>query len=278
MLLVITPYDKSSLGAIEKAIMASDLGINPTNDGNVIRLAFPPLTEERRKELVKVVRHKAEEAKVAVRNLRRSGRHELDALQKDGSLSTDELEQGRKGAGKDHPRAGERHRSAAGAKRARAPAGLRGRRPWPTTATDPDEEGDVNSEVPAGFEDDPPSYRSGRVRIIGAEPAGNAVHEVTGPVVEENPDMPHWNDAPTGQVPAILDRGNGDEQALAPPSWREEDTDWAAHEELFEPSMLSDEVARGGFDDERQQRHRRHGAPALALRHGRPAGRRHPGH
>jgi ribosome recycling factor len=92
MLLVVTPYDKGSLGAIEKAIMASDLGINPTNDGNVIRLAFPPLTEERRKELVKVVRHKAEEAKVAVRNLRRSGRHELDALQKDGSLSTDELE------------------------------------------------------------------------------------------------------------------------------------------------------------------------------------------
>ena len=92
MLLVITPYDRNSLGAIERAIMASDLGINPTNDGNVIRLAFPPLTEERRKELVKVVRHKAEEAKVAVRNLRRSGRHELDALQKDGSLSTDELE------------------------------------------------------------------------------------------------------------------------------------------------------------------------------------------
>jgi ribosome recycling factor len=92
MLLVITPYDKGSLGSIEKAIMGSDLGINPTNDGNVIRLAFPPLTEERRKELVKVVRHKAEEGRVAVRNLRRAGRHELDALQKDGSLSTDELE------------------------------------------------------------------------------------------------------------------------------------------------------------------------------------------
>jgi ribosome recycling factor len=92
MLLVITPYDKGSLGAIEKAIQSSDLGINPTNDGNVIRLAFPPLTEERRKELVKVVRHKAEEAKVAVRNLRRSGRHELDALHKDSSLSTDDLE------------------------------------------------------------------------------------------------------------------------------------------------------------------------------------------
>jgi ribosome recycling factor len=92
MLLVITPYDKNSLGAIERSIMTSNLGINPTNDGNVIRLAFPPLTEERRKELVKVVRHQAEEAKVAVRNLRRSGRHELEALQKDGSLSTDELE------------------------------------------------------------------------------------------------------------------------------------------------------------------------------------------
>jgi ribosome recycling factor len=92
MLLVITPYDKNSLGAIEKAIQGSDLGINPTNDGNVIRLAFPPLTEERRKELVKVVRHKAEEGKVAIRNLRRAGRHELDALQKDGDLSTDELE------------------------------------------------------------------------------------------------------------------------------------------------------------------------------------------
>ncbi len=92
MLLVITPYDKGSLGGIEKAIQASELGINPTNDGNVIRLAFPPLTEERRKDLVKVVRHMAEEGKVAIRNLRRSGRHELDALQKDGDFSTDELE------------------------------------------------------------------------------------------------------------------------------------------------------------------------------------------
>jgi phosphatidate cytidylyltransferase len=110
----------------------------------------------------------------------------------------------------------------------------------------PDEAGDdvsidATANATAAVDEDPPSYRSGRVRIIGAEPAGNAVHEVTGPVVEENPDMPHWNDAPTGQVPAILDRGNGDEQTLAPPSWREEDTDWAAHEESFEPSMLSDE-------------------------------------
>jgi ribosome recycling factor len=92
MLLVVTPYDKGSLGAIEKAIQSSDLGINPSNDGTVIRLAFPPLTEERRKDLVKVVRHKAEEARVAVRNLRRSGRHDLEALEKDGSISSDELD------------------------------------------------------------------------------------------------------------------------------------------------------------------------------------------
>src|SRR3984885_12737491 len=91
-LLVISPYDKSTLPSIEKAIQASDLGITPTNDGGVIRLAFPPLTEERRKDLVKVVRHKAEEGRVAIRNLRRAGRHELESLQKDGELSTDELD------------------------------------------------------------------------------------------------------------------------------------------------------------------------------------------
>lgn len=92
MLLVISPYDKGSLGAIEKAIQSSDLGINPSNDGAVLRLSFPPLTEERRKELVKVVRHKAEEGRVAIRNVRRSARHELEAMEKDGSLSSDELE------------------------------------------------------------------------------------------------------------------------------------------------------------------------------------------
>src|SRR5271165_3811155 len=96
MLLVISPYDKGSLGAIEKAIMGSDLGINSTNDGTVIRLSFPPLTEERRKELVKVVRHKAEEGRVAVRNVRRASRHELEGLEKEGSLSSDELERGEK--------------------------------------------------------------------------------------------------------------------------------------------------------------------------------------
>jgi ribosome recycling factor len=91
-LLVISPYDKSTLNSIEKAIQSSDLGITPSDDGNVIRLAFPPLTEERRKELVKVVRHKAEEGRVAVRNLRRAARHDLEGLEHDGDLSSDSLE------------------------------------------------------------------------------------------------------------------------------------------------------------------------------------------
>jgi phosphatidate cytidylyltransferase len=105
---------------------------------------------------------------------------------------------------------------------------------------------DDDEGTEGSIEEEPPSYRSGRVRIIGAEPAGDAVHEVTGPVVEENPDMPHWNDAPTGQVPAILDRGTGVDSLLAPPTWREEDNDWEAHEEAFEPSMLSDDLPAVG--------------------------------
>jgi ribosome recycling factor len=95
-LLVITPYDKGSLKAVEKAIQNSDLGINPNNDGQVIRLNFPPLTQERRKELVRVVKHMAEEGRVAVRNLRRSVRHDLEALEKDGDISSDELERAEK--------------------------------------------------------------------------------------------------------------------------------------------------------------------------------------
>jgi phosphatidate cytidylyltransferase len=109
--------------------------------------------------------------------------------------------------------------------------------------TDYTDEGD---DILGGIDEDPPIYRSGRVRIIGAEPAGNAIREVTGPVVEEHVDMPHWNDEPTGQVPAVLDRGNGDEPIMAPPTWREEHTDWAAHEEAFEPSMLSDDLPAVG--------------------------------
>jgi ribosome recycling factor len=95
-LLVITPYDKGASKAIEKAIQNSDLGINPSSDGQVIRLTFPPLTEERRKDLVKVVRHKAEEARVAVRNLRRSARHDLEGLEKEGDITSDDLERAEK--------------------------------------------------------------------------------------------------------------------------------------------------------------------------------------
>jgi len=95
-LMVITPYDKGSLKAIEKAIQNSDLGVNPNNDGVVIRLAFPPLTEERRKAMVKVAHGKAEEGRVAIRNLRRAARKDLEAFEKDGEISTDELDRAEK--------------------------------------------------------------------------------------------------------------------------------------------------------------------------------------
>ena len=91
-MLVIQPYDKGAMEAIEKAIQQSDLGINPSNDGQVVRLVFPQLTEERRKELVKVVKHQAEEGRVAVRNVRRDARKELEALEKAGEISRDELD------------------------------------------------------------------------------------------------------------------------------------------------------------------------------------------
>ena len=90
--LVISPYDKGAMKAIEKAIQSRDLGITPNDAGTVIRLVFPALTEDRRKELVKVVKQRAEDAKVAVRNVRRGARHDLEALEKDGDLSRDELE------------------------------------------------------------------------------------------------------------------------------------------------------------------------------------------
>jgi ribosome recycling factor len=95
-LLVISPYDKGSMQAIEKAIERSDLGMTPSNDGSVIRLNFPPLTEERRKELVKVVKHRAEEGRVAVRNLRRSARNHLEAMEKNAEISSDGLERAEK--------------------------------------------------------------------------------------------------------------------------------------------------------------------------------------
>lgn len=89
-LLVIQPWDRSTISNIEKAIMKSDLGINPASDGNVIRLNLPPLSEERRQELTKMVRKRAEERKIVIRNLRRDAMSELKGLEKEGDLSQDE--------------------------------------------------------------------------------------------------------------------------------------------------------------------------------------------
>ena len=90
----IQPWDRKALGDIEKAIQKSDLGINPVNDGQVIRLNIPPLTEERRKDLVKVVHKKVDEAKVAVRNCRRDGHDRLRDQEKNKEISADELKRG----------------------------------------------------------------------------------------------------------------------------------------------------------------------------------------
>jgi ribosome recycling factor len=95
-LLMITPFDKNAIGAIEKSIQTSDLGITPSNDGNVIRLAFPPLTEERRKDLVKSVHHRAEEARVAVRNVRRHSKEEMEKLEREHVISEDDLKRAEK--------------------------------------------------------------------------------------------------------------------------------------------------------------------------------------
>ncbi len=89
-LITVQPYDKSSIKLIEKAINESDVGLNPSNDGNLIRLLVPELTEERRRELVKVVRQLAEEGRVAIRNIRRDVMHDLRELKSDGEMSSDD--------------------------------------------------------------------------------------------------------------------------------------------------------------------------------------------
>jgi ribosome recycling factor len=94
--LLVKPHDRGALNAIEKAIRDSDLGVSPSNDGVVIRLNFPQLTEERRKEYVKVVKHMAEEGRIAVRNIRRDARKHLEASEKDGEISKDDLERAEK--------------------------------------------------------------------------------------------------------------------------------------------------------------------------------------
>lgn len=91
-LLVVQAYDQGSLGDIEKAIQQSDLGLNPTNDGSVIRIAFPTLTEERRKELIRVIKHMAEEGRVAIRNIRRHAKSDMESLH--GEISDDDIRRG----------------------------------------------------------------------------------------------------------------------------------------------------------------------------------------
>lgn len=92
-LILISPWDSAVIGAVERAIQKSDLGLNPMNDGKVIRISIPPLTEARRKELVKIVKKMAEESKVNLRNCRRDANEELKSLKKDGDLSEDDLHQ-----------------------------------------------------------------------------------------------------------------------------------------------------------------------------------------
>src|SRR6266540_4685327 len=90
-LLVIQPFDKTAIGSMEKAIMSSDLGLTPSNDGNVIRLSFPPRTEERRKDLTKLARERVEEGRVSVRNVRRHAKESLERVEREHAISEDEL-------------------------------------------------------------------------------------------------------------------------------------------------------------------------------------------
>jgi ribosome recycling factor len=89
-MVIITPYDKTSLGAVERAIRDSDLGVNPTNDGSIIRCVFPELSEQRRRDLVKVARGKAEDAKISIRSVRRHAKDALDKIVKDGDAGEDD--------------------------------------------------------------------------------------------------------------------------------------------------------------------------------------------
>jgi ribosome recycling factor len=95
-MLLIRPHDRGALGAIERAIRDSDLGVSPNNDGVVIRLNFPPLTEERRRDYVKVVKNMAEDGRIAVRNIRRDARKHMEAAEKSSEISADDLERAEK--------------------------------------------------------------------------------------------------------------------------------------------------------------------------------------
>ena len=95
-LLVVQPFDRGAIGSIEKAILASDLGLTPSNDGNVIRLAFPTLTEDRRRDLIKLAKDRAEEGRIAVRNVRRHTKETLERLEREHTISEDDLRRAEK--------------------------------------------------------------------------------------------------------------------------------------------------------------------------------------
>jgi ribosome recycling factor len=95
-MVIVSPYDKGSMGAIERAIRDSDLGVNPSNDGNIIRVALPILTEDRRKEYIKVARHKAEDARIAIRNIRRHAKDTLEKMIKAGDAPEDDVKRAEK--------------------------------------------------------------------------------------------------------------------------------------------------------------------------------------
>ena len=95
-MIIITPFDKSAIAAIEKSIRESDLGVNPSNDGSLIRVAIPQLTEERRKEYIKVAKNKAEDARISIRNIRRNAKDQLDKSKKDGEASEDDIKRAEK--------------------------------------------------------------------------------------------------------------------------------------------------------------------------------------
>jgi ribosome recycling factor len=93
---IVTPYDKSTLAAVERAIRDSDLGVNPTNDGTIIRVVFPQLTEERRREMIKLAHTKAEDARISIRSVRRHAKTSLDKLVKDGDVGEDDVRRAEK--------------------------------------------------------------------------------------------------------------------------------------------------------------------------------------
>ncbi|MCH9815619.1 MAG: ribosome recycling factor [Actinomycetia bacterium] len=95
-MMIVTPYDKSSIDAIEKAIRDSDLGVNPASDGNIVRVVLPSLTEERRKEYIKLARSKAEDARISIRSVRRHANQTLDKLVKDGEVGKDDVHRAEK--------------------------------------------------------------------------------------------------------------------------------------------------------------------------------------